>query len=293
MSRSSALGVGLLHQPVLDDLLHSSAWPADYLEVIPDTLWRDAGRGSSPRFAVDDDVRRRLERVRDRMPVLLHGIGLSIGSAEPLDEEYVEQLASWARWLDCPWVSEHLAYCTTVEEGASVNVGLTLPVALEQATVDLVGPRVAGLRERLERPLLLENNVYYFATPGEELDEPEVLGRLCADWGAGVLLDLHNLLVNVRNGVMDAEAYLADLDLSAVREIHVAGGMEVDGFYVDAHSGAPPPEVWDLLDAVVPRCPELGGVTFELLGSWFSDVGADGVRAVVDRARESLAGVRV
>jgi hypothetical protein len=65
--------------------------------------------------------------------------------------------------------------------------------------------------------------------------------------------------------------------------------MELDGFYVDAHSGAPPREVWELLDAVVPACPNLGGVTFELLGSWFDEVGSAGVVEVVGRARTSLA----
>ena len=288
MTSARALGVGLLYQPALDDLLRSTAWPADYLEVIPDTLWHDAGRSATPRFVVDDGVQRMLEQVRARMPVLLHGIGLSIGAADPLDEAYVDQLVAWAEWLECPWVSEHLAYCTSAEGDTEVNVGLTLPVALEQATVDLVGPRVRALRERLDRPVLLENNVYYFATPGEELTEPAVLNGLTDAGGAGVLLDLHNLHVNVRNGVMDAATYLDELDLTSVREIHIAGGMELDGFYVDAHSGAPPKEVWDLLDRVAPRCPDLGGVTFELLGSWFEEVGPDGVCAVVDRARASL-----
>jgi uncharacterized protein (UPF0276 family) len=282
------LGVGLLYQPVLDDLLLSPAWPADYLEVIPDTLWRDAGASASPRFVVDDDTRRLLETVRQQMPVLLHGIGLSIGSAGTLDEEYVEQLVAWAEWLDSPWVSEHLAYCTTAVEGEPVNVGLTLPVAMDQATVDHIGPRVRSLGDRLARPFLLENNVYYFSTPDEELTEPDVLNQLSRTWGASMLLDLHNLYVNVRNGAVEADRFIASLDLDAVREIHIAGGMELDGFYVDAHSGAPPREVWDLLDAVVPACPNLGGVTFELLGSWFDDVGRAGIVDVVERARRSL-----
>ncbi|QCC77726.1 DUF692 domain-containing protein [Nocardioides daphniae] len=238
-----------------------------------------------PRFQVDDSVRRLLDDVRSRMPVLLHGIGLSIGSADELDEAYVDQLCAWAEWLDCPWVSEHLAYCSTSVDGQPVNVGLTLPVPLEQATVDLVGARVRALRERLARPFLLENNVYYFATPGEQMTEPEVLDALVRQWGASVLLDLHNLHTNVVNGVMEAEAYLDALDLGAVREIHIAGGMTVDGFYVDAHSGAPPEEVWQLLEQVVDRCPRLGGVTFELLGSWFDQVGPAGLVEVVERAR--------
>jgi uncharacterized protein (UPF0276 family) len=282
------LGVGLLYQPVLDDLLLSPAWPADYLEVIPDTLWRDAGTSASPRFVVGEDTRRLLETVRQQMPVLLHGIGLSIGSADALDEEYVDQLVAWAEWLDSPWVSEHLAYCTTAVDGEPVNVGLTLPVVMDQGTVDRIGPRVESLGDRLARPFLLENNVYYFSTPGEELTEPDVLNQLSRTWGASMLLDLHNLHVNVRNGVVDADRFITSLDLEAVREIHIAGGMELDGFYIDAHSGAPPGEVWELLDAVVPQCPNLGGVTFELLGSWFDEVGHAGIVEVVNRARTSL-----
>jgi uncharacterized protein len=278
----------VLYQPVLDDLLRSSSWPADYLEVIPDTVWRDAGSSARPRFDIADETVRLLDDVRVRMPVLLHGIGLSIGSADALDEEYVDQLSAMAERLDCPWVSEHLAYCTTTEGDEPINVGLTLPVPLDRATVDHVGPRARAVRERLGRPFLLENNVYYFATPAEELTEPEVLNRLVDEWGASILLDVHNLFVNVRNGCMDAESYLGSLDLSAVREIHIAGGMELDGFYVDAHSGAPPAEVWALLDEVVPRCPNLGGVTFELLGSWFEQVGVAGLTDVVERAKASL-----
>lgn len=289
MSPAPFLGVGLLYQPALDGLLSSDAWPADYLEVIPDTLWHDAGRSATPRFVVDDGTRRLLEGVRSRMPILMHGIGLSIGSAEELDPDYVDQFVAWAEWLDCPWTSEHLAYCTSSEDDTGINVGLTLPVALERATVEHVGVRVQDLRRRLGRGFLLENNVYYFETTQEELSEPELLNRLCADWDGGVLLDLHNLHVNVRNGAMDAATYLDELDLTRVREIHIAGGAELDGFYVDAHSGAPPQEVWDLLDEVAPRCPNLGGITFELLGSWFDLVGETGTTEVLDRARRSMA----
>lgn len=289
MPNPPRLGVGVLYQPMLDPLLRSADWPADYLEIIPDTLWHDAGRGTHPRFDVDKDVRSMLEGVRERMPILMHGIGLSIGSSEPLDEEYVEQFRSWAAWLDCPWVSEHLAYSAAATDEGSVVAGLTLPVPLEESTVDLIGPRLAHLSGLLGLPVALENNVYYFRTPGETLPEPEVLNRLCA-WGEGsILLDVHNLYVNVRNGVMDADEYLRALDLTAVREIHIAGGMEIDNFYVDAHSGIPPAEVWELLDTVAPLCSNLGGVTFEVLGSWFDTVGADGLASVLDRARVSLA----
>lgn len=105
---------------------------------------------------------------------------------------------------------------------------------------------------------------------------------------SSILLDLHNFYVNVRNSVVDADAYLKALDLSAVQEIHIAGGMNIDNFYVDAHSGVPPAEIWDLLDTVVPLCGNLQGVTFEVLRSWFDTIGGDGLNAVLNRACKSL-----
>ena len=137
-------------------------------------------------------------------------------------------------------MSEHLAYSVATTDEGSVVAGLTLPVPLEDSTVDLIGPRLAHLGELFGRDVALENNVYYFRTPGESLSEPEVLNRLCT-WGRGsILLDVHNLHVNVRNGIMDAKEYLEAPDLTAVRKIHIAGGMEVDNLYVDAYSGSRP-----------------------------------------------------
>jgi uncharacterized protein (UPF0276 family) len=73
-------------------------------------------------------------------------------------------------------------------------------------------------------------------------------------------------------------------------EIHLAGGMEMDGFYLDAHSGGVPEPVWDMLAQLLPRCPRLGGVVFELFGSWFADFGEAALQAQLDRLRALLPG---
>ena len=137
----------------------------------------------------------------------------------------IDQIARWHEWLGFPWHSEHLSNNVAEHvEGGEINVGVTMPLAFDRETLDLLAERVAEVRRKVPTPFLLENNVYYFETPQEELTEPDLLNRLCAGWDAGVLLDLHNLHVNVRNGVMDAASYLDELDLTNVREIHIAGG---------------------------------------------------------------------
>ena len=109
-------------------------------------------------------------------------------------------------------------------------------------------PRIREVQRAVpDTPFLLENSVWYVPLEANELTEAAFLNQLCAESGAGLLLDLHNLYTNGRNGLSDPERFLDELDLDQVREIHVAGGMELDGFYLDAHSGTVPEPVWRLL----------------------------------------------
>ena len=292
MTEHSTPVVGLLYQPSFEDFLVQPDCPADYVEIIPDTIWHDRGADVTPRFVVDHDQRASLDRLRSRIPVMLHGIGLSIGSAARLDEQYVAQLLEWVDWLDSPWLSEHLAFSVVELDEGAVNAGLTLPVPLDDESLTMIGARVEQVLGGLGRPFLLENNVYYFGTPHDSYGEAAFLNRLCHDHGADLLLDLHNLHCNAVNGVMSPESYLAELDLGRVREIHIAGGMEVDGFYVDGHCAAPPEPVWALLEQVVPLCPNLAAVTFEMLGSWAGSLPPGGLTEVLERMRAVTSGPR-
>lgn len=115
--------------------------------------------------------------------------------------------------------------------------------------------------------------------------------RLCDETGACVLLDLHNLVVNEINLGWNAEQFLAELDLTRVVEIHVAGGEMLGRWYTDAHSGACPDRVWALLDAVVQVAPALRLVTFELHESRLEQLGSDGLDAQLSRIRSSTEAV--
>src|SRR5262249_29850698 len=219
-----------------------------------------------------------LTEVAAVMPVIPHSIGLSIGSAHGFNRDHVAQLARWHDWLGVPWHSGHLAYHLAEHRSEELNVNLTLPLVLDQEALELLTARVIEVRERVPVPFLLENNVYYFQVEEQDYDEPGFLNALSAASGCGLLLDLHNLYVNCRNHATDPLAFLAALDLNSVVEIHVAGGMEFDGLYLDAHSGPAPEPVCELLDWTLPRCPNVGGVVFELFGTWFETMGEDALR---------------
>lgn len=280
------LGVGLAYGPSFRGFIERRGHLFDFLEVVPDTLWTDAGVGRARRYADNPAGVEFLKGVRRTMPVVLHSIGLSVGSAHRFDSEHVGQIARWHEWLDFPWHSDHLSFNLAAHGADEMNVGVTLPLPYDRETVELLTPRVEEVRSRVPVPFLLENNVYFFTYPRQDYGEAEFLNRLCEATGCGLLLDLHNLHTNCRNHGADPHALLGRLDLSNVVEIHVAGGMEHGGFYLDSHSDVSPPEVWETLDWALPRCPNLGGVVFELMDSWLDVVGEEKLAAQMARMRE-------
>jgi uncharacterized protein (UPF0276 family) len=289
------LGIGLAYQAPMRAFIEENGSLIDYLEVVPDILWTDLGRGKNPRYIDEESGVAFLRQMRSEMPVIPHAIGLSIGSAHHFNRDHVAQVAGWHQWLQFPWHSDHLSYNLT-ESAAGAdspdnNVGVTLPLPRDFDTIELLAPRIAEIRSAVPVPFLLENNVYYFEMPEQEMNEAGFLNLLCESSGCELLLDLHNLHVNCRNLNQAPYDFLSRLDLDRVIEIHVAGGMELDGFYLDAHSGPPPAEVLDLLRWTLPQCRNIRGVTFELFGSWYADVGAERLTRQLDELKDLWAGL--
>jgi uncharacterized protein len=285
------LGVGLAYQAQLRDFIERRPETFDYLEVVPDILWTDLGQGASPRYVDDPDGLAFLDRIAAEKPVIPHSIGLSIGSAHRFDRAHVAQMERWYERFRFPWHSDHLSYHLAEhgEDEGDVHLNLTMPVVLDRETLELITERVLEVRERIPAEFLLENNVYYFELADEDLDEASFLTELAEASGCGLLMDLHNLHVNAVNHGSDPYAFLERVDLTRVHELHVAGGMFVEGTYVDAHSGPAPEPVCQMLDWVLPRCPHLGGVTFELFGSWYDTLGEDGLLRQLDGMRDAWA----
>lgn len=285
-------GVGVLFNPALADFVVDQTDALDHLAVIPDRFWIDCGRGVAGRFKNTAAGQHLLDRAAASLPIVLHGIGLSICSADVFDDEYLEQLARWRERYDCAWVSEHLSF-SRIGSGHETNAGVALPVPYDTEMLDLLVPRVEAARALLDCPFLLENNVAYFTFPGEDLSEPQFLNQLAHRSGCELLLDLHNVYTNARNHGFDAKEFLTALDLSRVAEVHVAGGSEMMGMYTDSHTGGVPDDVWDLLSFISPRSPRLRAVTFEFHESTWPLLRTDGVLAQLARARAALAaGVR-
>ena len=291
------LGIGLNYQPQLRSFIEEHAGTAfDFLEAVPDIFWLDYGREATPRYVDNPQAWRFLERVAERVPVIPHSIGLSIGSAHRFNREHLDQIRACHSRLRFPWHSDHLSFHLTGHEGDAVvaddNVGITMPLPRTRATLDMLRPRIQEVHAAVPTPFLLENNVYFVDLPGAEFTEPEFLAELCRTTGCGLVLDLHNVHTNARNMGFDALAFVSALDLTPVVEIHIAGGFDLGGFYYDSHSGPTPEPVWDLLTWVAPRAPNLAGIVFEIFGTWYGDMGAGRLLDELGRMREVWRGRR-
>jgi uncharacterized protein len=283
------LGVGLSFQPsLLPFTLEREG--CDFVEVIPDTLWRppntidgELDEGESGMFAEAGELLRNLSAHK---PLVVHSIGLSIGTADTFDTAHVRRIASWRRRFAFPWHSDHLSFNRFEEpSGHSLDSGLTIPVPYDESVLEMVCERVDYVLRQVPVPFLLENNVYYFEIPEQDMSEPEFLNELSARSGCGLLLDIHNVYVNATNHGFDGWQFIEAIDLDRVVEVHIAGGLTVEGTYLDAHSGPCPEPVWTWLAELVPRAPQLRGVTFEILDSYVPELGVGALRAELARAR--------
>jgi uncharacterized protein len=185
-----------------------------------------------------------------------HALDLSLGSAEGVDEEYLERLARLIERIRCPWWSEHIAFT----RAGGVRIGHLAPLPFTREAVDVVCRNVEMVRGRIEAPLILENITYDVVMPGAEMGEPEFLGEITRRTGCGLLLDVTNLYTNAVNHGFDAEEWLDRLPLDRVVQLHVAGGHWSEGYLIDSHARPVPDEVWSLVAEVLRRAPVKGVV---------------------------------
>jgi len=210
----------------------------DFVEVISENFMV---RGGRPLYVLD--------RVRERYSVALHGVSMSIGSADGLKIDYLRRLKALADRARPLWVSDHL--CWTGVEGFNSHDLLPLPYTEE--ALDLVSANIRTAQDILERPLVLENPSSYLSFAEDEMPEWTFLGELCRRTGCYLLLDVNNIYVSGSNHGFDPLDYIRGVPLDRVRQIHLAGHSQGDGLLIDTHDHAVPDPVWDLYETVAAK----------------------------------------
>lgn len=205
-------------------------------------------------MAAGGPAHRRLERLRADYALSVHGVGLSIGGAGPLDGAHLTRLASLCERYQPESFSEHLAWSS--HDDAFLNDLLPLPYT--QATLAIICDHIDQVQERLGRQMLLENPSTYVAFAENTLAETQFLREIVARTGCGLLLDVNNVFVSAVNHGLDARAYLADFPFAAVGEIHL-GGHDADTLpdgaplLIDAHGSPVADPVWTLYAETLAR----------------------------------------
>ncbi|MFG1298367.1 DUF692 domain-containing protein [Xanthobacter sp. V3C-3] len=224
---------------------------------------------------------RYLDAIRARYPVSLHGVGLSIGAAAPLDRDHLARLKRLIARCEPGLFSEHLAWST--HDAGFLNDLLPLPYTPE--ALDRICDHVDEVQATLGRRMLLENPSTYVVFAESTIPEVEFLAAVAARTGCGLLLDVANVAVTATNQGTDPLAYLADFPMDHVGEIHLAGSAEaVDAagarLLIDAHGSPVAPSVWELYARVIER---IGAVP--TLIEWDNDV--PGWPVLMDEARRA------
>jgi hypothetical protein len=188
-----------------------------------------------------------LLKVREHYPVSMHGVGMGLASTSPLDPAHLSALRHLCDVVQPAVVSEHL--CWNSAEGMVINDLLPFPYTRE--ALAHVAQRVEQVQEKLGRQLLVENLSSYLSFSHSEMSEGEFLAELTRRTGCGILFDVENLYVNVRNLGVDAVAFIKAIPHEAVKEYHLAGYSVRDGCLVDTHNHPIYPEVWELYEYVL------------------------------------------
>ena len=193
-----------------------------------------------------------LEKIRENYELSVHGVGLSIGSAQGLDEQHLSRVAAMVERYQPASFREHLAWSTHENQFYSD----LLPVPYNQEVEDLVVEHIDILQERLGRQMLLENPSNYLTMENSTQDETQMLNNIVQRTGCGLLLDVNNVFISAHNCGYSAIDYISALPLHAVGEIHLAGhatdtAVVDEPLLIDTHDRAVSDPVWKLYEATL------------------------------------------
>ena len=257
-------GLGL-RRSFLTEIVETPPSNVSFYEVAPEN-WITIGGKLGKQFRA----------MTERFDFICHGLSLSIGSSDPLDEKFVYDVKNFMREHQIKFYSEHLSYCS--HEGHLYDL---MPIPFTEEAVHHVARRIKRVQDILEQKIAIEN-VSYYAAPGQEMDEIDFFNAVIEEADCDVLIDINNIYVNSINHGYDAEDFLRAIPAHRIAYAHIAGHyVEADDFLVDTHGAEVIDPVWNLLA----KAYELYGVFPTLLERDFNIPSLDVLLKEVDTIR--------
>jgi len=277
------LGVGVIYTPALQPLLEAETDLVSVVELEPETLWTFTADPADP-YRPDWAA---LERVRGLPQTkLIHGVGFPVGGTRAPDPLHLPRFIEMIDFLGAPWASEHLAFNRAAGPDGPFATGFLLPPLQSPAGVAAAVASVRSVAPHLPVPFAVDTGVSYLQPRAGEISDGAFIAAVAEAADCGIVLDLHNLWANERNGRQRMEDFIAELPRERVWEVHIAGGSEFLGYWLDAHSGAVPGDLLTATRRILPELPELRAVVFEITATFLTRFGLDGVRRQMGALRE-------
>jgi uncharacterized protein (UPF0276 family) len=276
-------GVGLVYSPELAPLFEDRN-VVNVLELEPQVFWDAAYGQGGLHYRVSEAVLEQIAQFPQRK--LLHGIGQPVGGTVDDPLEYLEPLRHVIERLDPEWISEHLSFNRTCNNGQCKETGFLLPPRQSSAGIAKAVSNIKRYSQQVALPFAFETGVNYLRSRPDEVEDGAFFAAIAAQAECGILLDLHNLWCNERNGRQPVLDVVDQIPLERVWELHLAGGMKYEGYWLDAHSDAVPEQVVQIAAKVVPRLPNLAAIIFEILPYHLHRVGIDGVYRQLEALHE-------
>lgn len=234
-----SLGFGLGVRPEhYDALLNERLGCVSWLEALTENYLVPGGRPLHY-----------LEKLREHYPLVFHGVSLSIGSTDPLNLAYLDQVRTLADRFEAAWVSDHV--CWTGVDG--INLHDLMPLPYTEETLRHVTNRIVAVQDRLRRRIVLENVSSYLTYRQSEMTEWEFLRELVERADCLLLLDINNVYVSSVNHHFDAHTFLQAIPVQRVQQFHLAGHRDCGTLLVDTHDEPVCEAVWQLYDFAVAR----------------------------------------
>jgi len=232
------VGVGFRAKHARHVIDGGSTQHVDWFEIVSENYMVSGGRPMSD-----------LAKLRERFTVIPHGVSMSIGAVERLDDDYLARLKKVVRALDPPYFTDHVCFC----KARGLDLHDLLPMPYTDEAIEHLVPRIRYVQNTIEKPFALENVSSYLTYRASQMPEHEFIARVAERADCGILLDVNNVFVSAFNHGFDAEEFIDGIPAERVVQIHLAGHTDKGAYLLDTHSDHVKKEVWALYQRAIRR----------------------------------------
>ncbi len=269
-------GVGIIYSPAIANIDFPKGL-IDTLEVEPQTL---CIRNADDSLQIPVNVFEQIQALPYNK--LVHSIGAPVGGSLTPKRDQLDLIKYSANLFNSPWVTEHLSFNATTQ----FNTGFFLPPLQTERGLELAINNVTILQKEIERPIAVETGVNYLKPNTKEMNDGAYVSALAKATNCGILLDIHNLFANQLNGRQSIVDFLKEIPLEQVVEMHIAGGTELNGLWMDSHSGPIDKRLLSLTREILPDLPNLKAITYEIFDSYIPVVGDPVIISEMETVRD-------